>query len=332
MNKVWINKRKGVKGWWVGWYEGGKRRAKAFPNKSLAEHYRQIKYSQINSEVFTGTVTVDWQQLVEEYIHYKQVVGVTQSSIYEILLTLRHFQRIAGPYQSKQITQKVIDQFILDRSREVSRPTLNKDIRNIRAFINWGKKNKYFNGDIEIRQLKEDERPVNSLNSKQVRDLLIAAENMPTMKMRILLALGSCLRRGDIEQIRISDIDFDNNAINTRSKKTGKAMGSRPVSEPIMTELSNYAASLPEGQEKLFSGTFTHKRWKRIRERAGLAELKFHDLRKTFASMLAQRGISTAVTQRLLEHSSAELTNRVYTNVDPVLRHAVNQLPVEEWL
>jgi len=47
---------------------------------------------------------------------------------------------------------------------------------------------------------------------------------------------------------------------------------------------------------------------------------------------LAQRGESTAVTQRLLEHSSPQLTNQVYTNVDPVLRQAINLLPVPEWL
>ena len=54
--------------------------------------------------------------------------------------------------------------------------------------------------------------------------------------------------------------------------------------------------------------------------------------RKTFASVLAQNGISTAVTQRLLEHSSPNLTNKVYTNIDPALRHAVEQLPVGEWI
>jgi integrase len=63
-----------------------------------------------------------------------------------------------------------------------------------------------------------------------------------------------------------------------------------------------------------------------------LADLKFHDLRKTFFSLLAQNGVSTAVTQRLLEHSSPILTNKVYTNVDSVLRQAVEQLPVAKWL
>ena len=99
-----------------------------------------------------------------------------------------------------------------------------------------------------------------------------------------------------------------------------------------MMELSNYIATLPDGQERLFADRFTSKKWNRVRERVGMPELKFHDLRKTFASLLAQRGVSTAVTQRLLEHSSPRLTNDVYTNVDPVLRQAVNQLPVREWL
>ena len=69
-----------------------------------------------------------------------------------------------------------------------------------------------------------------------------------------------------------------------------------------------------------------------MRERVKMPKLKFHDLRKTFASLLAQRGVSTAVTQRLLEHSTPQLTNEVYTNVDPVLRRAVDRLPVREWL
>jgi integrase len=64
----------------------------------------------------------------------------------------------------------------------------------------------------------------------------------------------------------------------------------------------------------------------------GLPKLQFHTLRKTFASLLVQRGVSTAVTQRLLEHSSPQLTNDVYTSVDPVLHQAVSLLPVADWL
>ena len=180
--------------------------------------------------------------------------------------------------------------------------------------------------------MKEDERPVKSLNDAQVKKLMSVAEPYRTMRVRILLALGTGLRRSDIESLSISDIDFENNSITTSSKKTRKSMGSRPVSTAVMTELSRYVCELDPGQEKLFKDNFSYKRWRKICQEAGLSDLKFHDLRKTFGSMLAQNGVSTAVTQKLLEHSSPHLTNKVYTNVDPVLRLAVEQLPVGRWL
>jgi integrase len=332
MKKVWLYNRKDIKGWWVGWYESGKRKAKALPSKELAEHYRQIKYTQLNSEVFTGTVTAEWHQMAEEYQYSKRVAGVTTASLYETALTLRNFERLLGKCNSKQITQNTIDKFILQRSNEVQRPTLNKDIRNLKTFINWCRENRYVNGQLRIKELKEDERPVKSLNTTQIKKLFLAAELYRTMKIRILLALGTGLRRGDIESLKVSDVDLENNYITTTSRKTRKSMGSRPVSAPVMAELSRYVSMLEVGQEKLFSDNFSQKKWKKICKDAGLADFKFHDLRKTFGSILAQNGISTAVTQKLLEHSSPVLTNKIYTNVDPVLRHAVNQLPVEKWL
>jgi len=186
--------------------------------------------------------------------------------------------------------------------------------------------------EIKIRQLKEDERPVKSLNSIQIRKLLTASKPFKTLRMRILLALGTGLRRGDIESLRVSDIYFENSYVTTRSKKTRKSMGSRPVPVPVMTELKKYVSGLDAEQEKIFNDRFGQYKWEKIRQKVGLADLKFHDLRKTFGSVLAQNGVSTAVTQKLLEHSSPDLTNKVYTNVDPVLRHAVDQIPVGDWL
>jgi integrase len=109
-------------------------------------------------------------------------------------------------------------------------------------------------------------------------------------------------------------------------------MGSRPIPIPIMAELKKYVSGLDTKQEKLFHDYFSRYRWTKIRQKLGLEDYTFHDLRKTFGSVLAQKGVSTVVIQKLLEHSSPGLTNKVYTNVDPVLRHAVDQIPVEDWL
>ena len=109
MRKPWVYKRKNIKGWWVGWYESGKRKAKAFPTKALAEHFRYIKYTQLNSDVFTSIVDFDWFQMVEEYQRCKQVEGLVEASLYETQLTLRNFRRIVGLCSSKGITQQAVD-------------------------------------------------------------------------------------------------------------------------------------------------------------------------------------------------------------------------------
>jgi integrase len=332
MRKVWIYKRTKIKGWWVGWYESGKRKTKALPSKALAEHFRRIKYAQLNSDVYTGTVTVDWAQMREEYTQYKKVKGDKQVTLYETALTLSHFERLIGRCSSRQITQNAIDKFILDRGKEIKRSTLNKDIRNLRAFIHWCRKNRYLNGEIELSLLKEDERPVKYLSGTQIQELLTASIQFPVLRMRILLALGTGLRRGDIESWRVSELDFENCYATTRSTKTRKSMGSRPVPVPIMAELKKYVAGLPPEQDKIFKRCFNKSRWDKVRQKVGLADFKFHDLRKTFGSVLAQNGVSTAVIQKLLEHSSPDLTNKVYMNVDPVLRQAIDTMPASDWL
>ena len=332
MRKVWIYKRNNIKGWWCGWYEDGKRKSKALPSKELADHYKQIKYAQLNSDVFTGIVTVEWREMVNEYREAKKVQGVTEGTLYEHSLSLRNFERIVGKCNSKQLTQNIVDKFILERTGEVKRATLNKDIRNIKTFVYWCREQRYLNGNLKLKELKVEERPVKSLNDSQIKKLLIAVKSYPAMKMRILLALATGLRSGDINLLKISDIDFEKNCICTKSKKTKKCMASRPVSAEVMAELSKYLCGLKVGQEKLFRMKFPYRKWRKICEKAGMADLKFHDLRKTFCSLLAQNGVSTAVTQRLLEHSSPNLTNKIYTNVDPVLRQAVEQLHVRKWL
>jgi len=260
------------------------------------------------------------------------VEGLQQASIYEAMLTLGHFHRLTGVVSSKGIAQSSLDQFILDRGHEVGRNTLNKDIRNFNAFLNWAARNHFVASGLEIKKVKVAQKPVAALSPQQVRGLLTATSRYPAMRLRVLLAVTTGLRRGDIEIIRIGDLHFDRNTVATWNRKAGKAMAERPIPEQIMTELSNYVTSLPDGRERLFADKFSPKKWEKIRKVMGLPELKFHDLRKTFASLLAQRGVPTAVTQRLLEHSSPQLTNEVYTNVDPVLRQAVNQLPVADWV
>ncbi len=174
--------------------------------------------------------------------------------------------------------------------------TRNKDTANLRAFLNWAIRNRFAGSDLEIRMVKVAQKPVVALSVQQVRDLLAAASRYPGLRLRVLLAVTTGLRRGDIETLRIGNIHFDRNTLATQNRKAGKAMPERPAPETIMTELSNHVAGLPDGQERLFTDRASQKRWNRVREKVKIPGLTFQVLRKTFASLLAQRGVSTAVT------------------------------------
>jgi integrase len=229
MKKPWVYKRRNIKGWWCGWYEGGKRKAKALPTKALAEHFRHIKYTQLNSDVFTSVVDFDWRHVVEEYRQFKQVEGIKDASIYEISLTLRHFERLVGCTSSKGITQPNLDAFVLKCSEEVGKTTLNKDITNLHAFLNWAVKNRFVASGLEVKKVKVPQKPMIALSVQQVRDLLTTAVKYPTLRLRVLLAVTTGLRRGDIEALRVGDLHFDRNTLATRNRKAGKAMAERPV-------------------------------------------------------------------------------------------------------
>ena len=139
---------------------------------------------------------------------------------------------------------------------------------------------------LAVKRVKVQQKPVPALSPQQVKDLITAASEYPTLRLRVLLAVTTGLRRGDIQAIRVGDIHFDRSAITTQNRKAGKAMAERPIPEEVMTELSNHVTRLPDGQETLFGDRFSPKLWK----------------------------------------------NDVCTNIDPVLRQAISQLPVAEWV
>ena len=56
--------------------------------------------------------------------------------------------------------------------------------------------------------------------------------------------------------------------------------------------------------------------WDRIRRRAGLADVRLHDLRHSFASFLVNEGVSLYVVQGLLGHSQVRMTQR-YAHLAP---------------
>ena len=127
-----------------------------------------------------------------------------------------------------------------------------------------------------------------------------------------LLALTGC-RRSEILSLRWEDVAFDESELKLPDTKTGARVVPLP---PRAVEL---LASLPriEGNPWVIPGRKpgTHLRqiddaWKIIRARAGLHDVRIHDLRHSYASRALALGESLPMIGRLLGHKQIETTAR----------------------
>ena len=73
----------------------------------------------------------------------------------------------------------------------------------------------------------------------------------------------------------------------------------------------------PIGPEKV-----TQRAFKPLLKRAGLPEIRFHDLRHTFATLLLARGVHPTYVQRALGHASVKMTLDRYSHWMPSMGRA----------
>ena len=70
-----------------------------------------------------------------------------------------------------------------------------------------------------------------------------------------------------------------------------------------------------------------YRSFKPILKRAGLKEMRFHDLRHSFATLMLEQGENPKVVQEILGHSQISLTLDTYSHVLPnIQEEAVRRL------
>ena len=67
-------------------------------------------------------------------------------------------------------------------------------------------------------------------------------------------------------------------------------------------------------------GPAVTRRLHRLLAAAGLAQMRFHDLRHSYATLLHAQGVDARVAMELLGHSDVRLTQNLYTHVLPELK------------
>ena len=142
----------------------------------------------------------------------------------------------------------------------------------------------------------------------------IHADENRTAAKSILLLLLTGARRNEITFAKWDYIDWKNRTLLVPKSKSGRKRVIA-LNQSAMALLSSL--SRIEGNPFIFPSEVNGQPsaslffpWDRIRKRAGLPDVRLHDLRHSFASFLVNRGVSLYVVQGLLGHMHARTTQR----------------------
>jgi integrase len=148
----------------------------------------------------------------------------------------------------------------------------------------------------------------------------IEADENKVAARAIMLLLLSGARRNEITHAKWDYVDWDRRILLVPLSKSGR---------PRVIALNERALALLRAVPRvpdnpyIFPSPATgrpspslHFPWTRIRQRAGLEDVRLHDLRHSFASFLVNQGVSLYVVQGLLGHLQSRTTQR-YAHLAP---------------
>lgn len=150
------------------------------------------------------------------------------------------------------------------------------------------------------------------------------------LAIRLLLLTGA--RRDEVLTLRWSQVDFERSCLRLPDSKTGAKV--IPLG-PTALELLATAPRL-EGNPFVIPGrraggrlVGVHRPWVRIREKAGLGDVRLHDLRHSFASVGAGAGLGLPVLGAILGHHHPATTARYAHLADDPRREAAARISDE---
>ena len=142
----------------------------------------------------------------------------------------------------------------------------------------------------------------------------------PCAAIKMLLLTGC--RKSEILNLRWSDVDHGHRCLRLPDSKTGAKVVY--LNAPALAVLNDLARL--ENNPFVFVGTregeaskAVDKVWARVRTKAGLRDVRLHDLRHSFASIGAVGGFSLPIIGALLGHKHAMTTARyAHLSADPI--------------
>ncbi len=334
--------RRGKNGiWWYSFKFAGRRIHESSKSTSKtvareAERSRRRQLEEAWNQITRRTLPPSFERAADDwYEAVKPHISERTKSIYGDALRL-HLKPALGCLLLCDIDADRIASYQARRKAEkASARTLNKELQVLRMILKKYKLWANLQGDVKFE--REQDEVGKALSREEEARLLEACASNPLLHTVVSLALNTALRKSEIRLLRWNQVDLFNRTLTVGKTKTEGGSGRLVPLNPLAhTALAKWAERFPKSKPEHYvfpscedaridtanpdyskvdpSRPIKSWRtaWRSARKAAGLPNLRFHDLRHTCITKLAEgqaseqtiMAIAGHVSRKMLEHYS----------------------------
>lgn len=317
--------------------EGNRESKSGFKTKVEAEACRaEIEHS-LNNGTYIKDNKMLFEVAMETFIesHISHYCKFSTADTYKSIIN----QHILSFFKGKKINEikpTTIHSFITDRKdNEASISRINEILKVLKVFFNKLEELEMIQNNPTkcIRKLKEVKKEMKILSKEQINILLENSKNTSQQAYTLIMtAIFTGMRQGELLALTWEDIDFANNIININktvydgvvtTTKTESSVRKITLCKALKRALQewklrtdNFNLVFPNKKGNYIDKkNLTARIFKPILKNADLPNIRWHDLRHTYASIMISENASMRFVQEQLGHQSFKTTMDTYTHI-----------------
>ncbi|WP_410795981.1 tyrosine-type recombinase/integrase [Palleronia sp. LCG004] len=227
-----------------------------------------------------------------------------------------------GAYEPSAITRQMCRDYAAQRgAKGISQGTVWTELGHLSSAIKFAYASKLIEADTKIWRPQKPDHDFRILDRGEARALIEGTRD-PHMRLAIVLLLGTAARVGAILDLTWDRVNLETGVINLRlpdsTTRKGRAVvpmnGSTraALTAAYDAALTDYVIEYAGHQVKCIRTGF-----KAAARRAGIGDLRIHDLRHTAAVTMLSQGTPIEKVSQVLGHSSTAVTQKVYARYLP---------------
>jgi len=213
----------------------------------------------------------------------------------------------------------MIERYKAKRLETVSPASVNRELATLKNMFTMAIKWSYVktNPAKEVKLLKEPPGRLSYLKPEEFKALLTVCNDH--IRPIIVTALNTGMRKGELQKLKWTDIDFKNRKITVVESKNNESRVV-PINKTLHKEL--FPLSKRSKGEYVFSDKNglpygdIKKSFLTALKKAKIEDFHFHDLRHTFGSYLVMQGVNLKTVQQIMGHKDIRMTMR-YAHLSP---------------